>query len=989
MKSITRVLWFSFTLFFFQTTFSQVELILSPDPGEGSYGSNPQCFVHYNNEEYFGAEDFWGRGVWKSNGTEEGTVLVTRKIYPRYAIQFMDKLVMLAYEQYANPLYGLWISDGTEEGTTLLCEVNNMSGLPEFTIVEGKLFFKTPEELWVTQGTAETTHLLSSQSLSMTSAQFLTSSGGLLYFSAETESYGIEPWCSDGSIEGTRMLADLNDNHSQPYGFFEGADGLYFIATTDSAAALYLTDGTELGTRQMLTFPKYLEALDHNAENLKEIHILNDTLYFALKNRETLMNDIYCYPGNDSIVLLKSFPNASFQFLARFYPLNGTILFSVAYPNPRSVQELSLMKIDGLDVIQFDSITNSSWNWNPAHAELTDSVIFFEYNRQLWQTNGLPGETRLVSAQYMNTYYQGDQKSFDVVEDQIYLRYMDQTVGDEPWMHSIKDSQTRLLADVNQNKFGANLSIKHSDGQQIYFTARTLEAGTELWKTASNSSFATMIKDINPGAGSSDPVSFLHYNNHLYFSATDQDAVVVNGLHSSSNVWKTDGTLEGTQKAIEVLTGFYKLGYGMLETSEKIELNGKMLFAASESDPEAMDYELMESDGSPEGTKLLKNIYVEPGGLTGYSTPQNFRKSGNQVFFTATSHNTGAELWVSDGTEMGTLLVKDIRPGIYSSLDGRADQVNLTTFGDRLLFTPYDGDHGRELWISDGSDEGTYQLTDITQGYLTAFYHLTAHKDKTYFWIKISDSETIRELWVTDGTVEGTKPLKKVGKPSTPFYTGSIEIPLGIHNDHLYFSGVKDGYGSELWKSDGTPEGTTMVSDIFPGIGPSNPRCFFTYGWKFYFLANVDDFTTALFCSDGTQEGTREVTDWEVSDLRIYSNPVVCGEYLYFRAYHHDSGQGLYRFHLEGLTGLPVQNKSIEIYPNPVKDRLLIQADHLLDESISVVVADLQGRQLHSEKVSDIHSGEYGIDVSFLDRGIYVVTLISGDRIYSEKFVKE
>lgn len=83
-------------------------------------------------------------------------------------------------------------------------------------------------------------------------------------------------------------------------------------------------------------------------------------------------------------------------------------------------------------------------------------------------------------------------------------------------------------------------------------------------------------------------------------------------------------------------------------------------------------------------------------------------EKGYKAYFSAIDGDHGEELWVTDGTIEGTRMVKDINPGLATS-----DIQWLTRFNDKVVFTANDGENGYEPWISDGTEAGTHMLKDI------------------------------------------------------------------------------------------------------------------------------------------------------------------------------------------------------------------------------------------------------------------------------------
>src|SRR5262245_11958805 len=177
------------------------------------------------------------------------------------------------------------------------------------------------------------------------------------------------------------------------------------------------------------------------------------------------------------------------------------------------------------------------------------------------------------------------------------------------------------------------------------------------------------------------------------------------------------------------------------------------------------------------------------------SAPGHLVQVGETTFFVASTPQTGSELWKSDATEAGTVLVKDLRPGLETS-----SPRSLVAAGDTLFFTV-----GNELWKSNGTHEGT---TVLLEGLSTQSLVAVDH---TLFFIV--DHRSARELWKSDGTAEGTVLLIGISRPPVP------PIPpasLAAVDGTLFFT-----VGGALWKSDGTASGTLLVKQIPGGVPAS------------------------------------------------------------------------------------------------------------------------------------------------------------------------
>jgi ELWxxDGT repeat protein len=270
---------------------------------------------------------------------------------------------------------------------------------------------------------------------------------------------------------------------------------------------------------------------------------------------------------------------------------------------------------------------------------------------------------------------------------------------------------------------------------------------------------------------------------------------------TNSGLWKGDGTEEGSifLNAISPAPVFLTNSY-----LKNIFINDMYFFIADDG---THGEEFWVSDGTPAGTILLKDI--NPGAnsfFSGSYYSSSFIVSNNRLFFVADDGTHGEELWVSDGTPAGTVLVKDIYPGGNPSSPG-----NLTSFNDTIFFTADDGTHGTELWKTDGTAAGTVLAKDVYPGgNPSSPKHLTSFND-TLFFIA-DDGIHGRELWGSDGTETGTLLLKDL----VPGAAGSNFISLGLvhvvfNNTFLFLVEDEAGGDYDLWTSDGTPEGTTTA----------------------------------------------------------------------------------------------------------------------------------------------------------------------------------
>lgn len=282
---------------------------------------------------------------------------------------------------------------------------------------------------------------------------------------------------------------------------------------------------------------------------------------------------------------------------------------------------------------------------------------------------------------------------------------------------------------------------------------------------------------------------------------------------------------------------------------------------------------------------------------------------GSTTYFAADDGMHGKELWKTDGTEAGTVMVKDIAPGGASG----ADVNEAAVAGNLLVFVGTDDGGPPQLWSSDGTAAGTKRLTD-RRG---SFARPIGTAGGIVYFLYISTTQYHVELWRTDGTADGTGMVDDLGQDSlialgtigqsmvlyrkTPERAGVFitdesghgmrfvvssapphwEFYNGISlDDALIYSAQETGDTYGIYRTDGSPEGTRLLRS---GFGPRSdyigePKV--RAGKLVFFMATDGTGQRSLWRTDGTDVGTFALT----APLAKYMSLTVLGSSVFFFA---------------------------------------------------------------------------------------------------------
>ncbi|NLO72155.1 MAG: T9SS type A sorting domain-containing protein [Porphyromonadaceae bacterium] len=504
----------------------------------------------------------------------------------------------------------------------------------------------------------------------------------------------------------------------------------------------------------------------------------------------------------------------------------------------------------------------------------------------------------------------------------------------------------------------------------IYFTATTPSTGNELWVTDGTHFGTKTVREINPGTNSALVSYLISFNNKVLFSAN-------NGTHGRE-LWETDGTYTGTKMIKDINPGAQHSSPGpFLYYSVGPMIHQQMLIFSANNGSTGIELYKYAQFINPLTSlfywdvALIKDIDLG----AGHSKPENFTIYKGKVYFSANEGTThgkrGNELWVTDGTEGGTRVVRDINPG-----NGNSFPSHFAVSNDLLFFRADDGTNGAELWVTDGTIAGTKMVKNINASGGSYPMHLYSFNNKVYF--SAADDGTKRNLWVSDGTTAGTK---KVEGLYTSYSSMSFEPKDFTElNGELYFSGFR----KQLWKLDNSTGKATRVRTINTSSAVEGVDFFTVYNGKLYFRGYTLANGHSLWESDGTYDGTKIIeppvsTNTDPLGGTSFSMKAF-SDGLYFNANFDSNGWSAWKVTTNPTSVDRISQADLSIYPNPVAERLNIRTDFTVKE---IRLISMTGQTVGTWKNTQ------SVSLAGIDQGAYIVHIDTSEGTAVRKVMKK
>ena len=381
-----------------------------------------------------------------------------------------------------------------------------------------------------------------------------------------------------------------------------------------------------------------------------------------------------------------------------------------------------------------------------------------------------------------------------------------------------------------------------------------------------------------------------------------------------------------------------------------------------------------------EYTISLSSNPSEGGSVSGGGTYEE----GTEITISATSSSGyGFDNWTEDGTEVSTNkdytftvtedrnLTANFTPGYTISLSANPSVGGSVSGGGTY-------EEGAEITISATSNSG-YVFDNWTEDGT----EVSTNKDYTF---TITEERYLTANYTPEYTISLSADPSEGGSVSGGgTYEEGTEITISATSN--------SGYVFDNWTENGT-EVSTNSDYTFTVTEVRNLTANFTI-LEYDISLSADPPEGGNVSGGGTYEEGSEVTvsatsnsgyvfdNWTEDGTEVSSN----SDYSF--AVQNDRALTANFSEPNDIEDISYKDGKIEIYPNPVKDRLYIQTENIEDEMKGIEIYNSVGAKIKSVGTNKVSSELTEIKVSSLESGIYIVEMRFDETIISEQIIIE
>jgi ELWxxDGT repeat protein len=342
------------------------------------------------------------------------------------------------------------------------------------------------------------------------------------------------------------------------------------------------------------------------------------------------------------------------------------------------------------------------------------------------------------------------------------------------------------------------------------------------------------------------------------------------GKGTPSKLCITDGTSAGTKYVADIGNG------QLITTIPAQDFMYLITYNTISISPAITETQLWKSDGTAAGTVLIYTFPQITGSTVGHNWTsnrrnQNFSLIGNTMIFSAYDATNGVEVWKTDGTPAGTALLKDIKTGTGSSTPWGYCKI-----GTEVFFSAMQTGFERKLWKTDGTTAGTEQVA-VPEPFYIVDYAIGVLNNKMLFYAH--NTVDGYEPYISDGTPAGTYLLKNVNPTAASSGNSSLAAvqctEWHFNNKYAYFIAF-NGTANALWRTDGTNAGTIQLTADADNVSSANSNTTLTDidANSLWMLHHSTTGNSKLYKSDGTAAGTYLVRQGLnlPANMKLYNN---------------------------------------------------------------------------------------------------------------------
>ncbi len=488
-------------------------------------------------------------------------------------------------------------------------------------------------------------------------------------------------------------------------------------------------------------------------------------------------------------------------------------------------------------------------------------------------------------------------------------------------------------------------------------------------------------------------VSSVYYNASYFFTRNNK-LYFINESNAGVHLIETDGTNAGTAIIKTFCTGgadcFVQTAFEAFKIADK-----GVFFIGTPSTGQ----EPWITDGTAAGTRCLE---IVPGAASSTSRPYVNGVTMNGKLYFGADGGTGEELFVTDGLTTPTKLL-EINPTVGNNVHNvHAAPNSFFTYNNKTYFMADNYTNGQEMWVTDGTAAGTMMLKDIAPGRTESgtIPHFYVVNNKVLYQLSSTDYQQPNkcDIYSTDSTPAGTSKITNWN------YVFDAFVPRIVYNNKLYFIATHTT-GTHLYMTDGTAAGTTLVKTLNTSaqnqdLAVANSAKFQLIGTKFYFLCLPTGSTVAqLWESDGTGAGTKAVTLQApvvvaaANDVRIYEL-VQLNNAVFYSANYNTTTNELWRFAPTlpvGFDNPLLSNATFTVYPNPSTGEFCLSANSDFAATadyttpLSIQITSLTGQNIQTIKTVNL---PYTLNLAALPNGIYFAKIqTSTGKLFTQKLL--